>query len=158
MTCVSKAGVFNEIMNLAEGETIAIREFFEIKYCGYAWITKNHNTYIEVRKGGFFGFWTSGDIPTYYLIGPDGEVMTEYLSDTDGYYRYDYDKESWCWSQNESLSKEIVSLDKKYFLKINYILRKINNDRANMHLAWIISGEELKVFDLYIPIGVGVIE
>ncbi len=46
----------------------------------------------------------------------------------------------------------------KYFSKINHILRKINNDRVNMHLAWIISEEELKVFDLYIPIGVGVIE
>ena len=72
--------------------------------------------------------------------------------------RYDYDKGRWCWSQNESLSTEIVRLDMKYFSKINHILRKINNDRVNMHLAWIISEEELKVFDLYIPIGVGVIE
>ncbi len=158
VTRVSKAELFNELMNLAEGETIVIRDFFETNYCGYAWITKNDNTYIEVKKGGFTGFWNSKDIPTHYLIRPSGEVMAEYLSHTDGYYRYDYDKGRWCWSQNESLSREIVSLDMKYFSKINYILRKINNDRVNMHLAWIISEEELKVFDLYIPIGVGVIE
>ena len=158
VTRVSKAELFNELMNLAEGEIIVIRDFFETNFCGYAWITKNDNTYIEVRKGGFSGFWNSKDIPTHYLIRPGGEIIAEYLSYTDGYYRYDYYKGRWCWSQNESLSTEIVRLDMKYFSKINHILRKINNDRVNMHLAWIISEEELKVFDLYIPIGVGVIE
>ncbi len=158
VTRVSKAELFNELMNLAEGEIIVIRDFFETNFCGYAWITKNDNTYIEVRKGGFSGFWNSKDIPTHYLIRPGGEIIAENLSYTDGYYRYDYDKGRWCWSQNESLSTEIVRLDMKYFSKINHILRKINNDRVNMHLAWIISEEELKVFDLYIPIGVGVIE
>lgn len=158
VTRVSKAELFNELMNLTEGEAIVIRDFFETNFCGYAWITKNDNTYIEVRKGGFNGFWNSKDIPTHYLIRPGGEVMTEHLSYTDGYYRYDYEKGIWCWSRNESLTREIVSLDMKFFSKINYILRKINSDRVNMHLAWIISEDELKVFDLYIPVGVGVIE
>lgn len=158
VTCVSKTEIFNELMNLSEGETIVITDFYETDYCGYAWITKNDNTYIEVRKGGFTGFWNSKDIPTHYLIRPGGEVMTKHLSYTDGCYRYDYEKGNWCWSRNKSLTKQIVTLDMKYFPKINHILRMINHGRANMHLAWIISEEELKVFDLYIPIGVGVME
>ncbi len=83
VTRVSKAELFNELMNLAEGEIIVIRDFFETNFCGYAWITKNDNTYIEVRKGGFSGFWNSKDIPTHYLIRPGGEIIAEYLSYTD---------------------------------------------------------------------------
>ena len=88
---VTKKELKQLLLTLKINAVLLIRDFIHTEYCGYAWITRKEHLYVEVRKGGFNGFWNMEGIPSYYLVNKDGKILYEKINSA-GYYEYNYEK------------------------------------------------------------------
>lgn len=143
------------IRELPDEEAIVIRDFPETEYCGYAWLTADDNTYIEAYKGGFWGLWNAEAIPSHYLYGKKDGVVARHVNPAKGYFAFNYDKD--VWERKES-DQEQVDIGDELLGTINTFLRKINQNKIKMKIAWIVNSAGVTVFDIFIPLGVSSIE
>ena len=52
----------------------------------------------------------------------------------------------------------VATLTKAQLVQINYIVNKINFNKVNIKVAWILTSNRITIFDVFMPIGVGLME
>lgn len=155
-TQFAKSEAKDELKKINPGETVMLREFVLTDYCGYATRNAMGNTYIEVRKGGFYSFWEAKGIPTYYILDKDKNVITSREHATERFVTFDYKKRSWDKFLTGDIEK--VTLSGSELDKITNILSSVSKTYRNAKIAWIKSGEEIIVFDIWIMFNQGILE
>lgn len=143
------------LLELENDAVIVIRSFPETDYCGYVWITGKNNTYIEVYKGGFWGFWNAEAIPSRYLYNKTDGIISKHLYPAKTIYIFNYEIDSW---EKVVINDEYVDINEDRLSIISEFAWKINPNKIMMKIAWIINKNGVTIFDIFIPLGVSFIE
>lgn len=138
------------------GETLMFREFVLTDYCGYATWNKDGNIFIEVRKGGFYSFWEAKETPTHYIVNREKKFL---LADERVLkFCTSYDYKNRMWNRNSESDGEKVCLTEQEVTEIAETLINVCKVYRNAKIAWIKSGDEVVVFDIWIMFNQGILE
>lgn len=152
---INREQLQNELQNIKEAEAVIVRGFRPAECCGQVWYTADRHIFIEAYKGGYPGVLEALEIPTFYVTDSSGRVDSKQENVFSKYYAFDGTVGAWSF---HTCADEKVALEDRQIKEICEMLRMIDPERLGMKVAWGIWQDALSVYDLYLPIGVGILE
>lgn len=152
---INREQLQSSLQSLKQNEAVIVKGFRPSDYCGHVWDTADRRVFIEVYKGGFPGVLEALEMPTYYVTGKSGMVASMQENIFTKYYAFDPITGDWSL---HTCADEKVALAGQQIKEICKMLRTINPEMLRMKIAWGLSRNELFIYDLYVPIGLGILE
>ena len=152
---VNRAALRDILMQLKESEAVIVRSFAPSDLCGQTWYTEDKKVFIEVYQGGLPGIIDAIAMPTFYVTNEEGSILSAQEKSFTSCASFDEKNGEW---GIKSCPEEMIKLDDQQRNEICRMLRAINPDRLRMKVVWTIADGVLTAQDLYIPIGLGILE
>ena len=127
-SCILNKEELPEALNrLGCGEAVTVRQVPAADFCGHILFTTDHNIFIEVLRGGLMGFREALDIPTYYVLDMEGNIISKEERVISQYYDFDDQKGEWVLRSDAEGKQQ--ALNENQLTQLFELLFKVNKNK-----------------------------